>query len=200
MTMAVKKRTATVKRKTKETDIQLSVNLDGNGKSGLDTGVPFFEHMLTLLAGHSLMDIQIKAKGDLEVDQHHLVEDIGIALGQALLRALGDKRQLVRYGAALIPMDESLVQVTLDISGRPYLNYQLKLRQKKLGDFDTELVIEFFRALANAAGITVHIIQQTGGNTHHLVEAAFKGLGRALRKAIARDARQKGVPSTKGSL
>ncbi|MCK5241768.1 imidazoleglycerol-phosphate dehydratase HisB [bacterium] len=198
--MATKKRSAVVIRKTKETNIQLKINLDGTGQAQLATGLPFFEHMLTLLAGHSLMDLQIRAKGDLEVDQHHLVEDIGITLGQAILKALGKKQGITRYGWALIPMDESLVQVALDISGRPFLGYGLKLRQKRLGDFDTELIVEFFRALSNAAGITLHIMPQSTGNTHHLVEAAFKGLGRALRQALSISQRERGIPSTKGLL
>lgn len=198
--MATKKRSAVIKRKTKETQIQLSVNIDGLGKSSLSTGIPFFEHMLTLFAAHGKIDLTIKASGDLEVDQHHLVEDIGIALGQALSKALGSKEQIFRYGWCVMPMDESLVHVAADISGRPYLAYNLKLRQKRLGEFDTELVPEFFRGLTNAMAMTLHIVQQAGGNSHHLVEAAFKGLGRALRQALAKDAREKGIPSTKGIL
>lgn len=197
---AAKKRSAVIKRDTKETQIQLTVNIDGTGKANLSTGIPFFEHMLTLLAGHGKMDLTIKAKGDLEVDQHHLVEDIGITLGQAIAKALGDKKQITRYGWCMTPMDESLVQVALDISDRPYMAYGLKLRQKRLGEFDTELVPEFFRGLTNSMSMTLHIVQQAGGNTHHLVEAAFKGLGRALRQALTKDAREKGIPSTKGLL
>jgi imidazoleglycerol-phosphate dehydratase len=198
--MATKKRSAVVNRKTKETNVQMKINLDGSGKVDLNTGLPFLEHMLTLLAGHSLIDLQIKAKGDVEVDQHHLVEDIGITLGQCLLKALGSKQGITRYGWALIPMDECLVQVAMDISGRPFLHYGLKLRQRRLGDFDTELVVEFFRALSNAAGLTLHIVPQNTGNTHHLVEAAFKGLGRALRQSLSINRRERGVPSTKGVL
>lgn len=198
--MANQQRRATLSRKTKETSITLSVNLDGKGQATLKTGVGFLEHMLTLLAGNGLLDLTVKAQGDLQVDQHHLVEDIGILLGQALAKAWKDKRGITRYGWALIPMDESLVQVALDLSGRPYLGYGLKLRQRKVGQFDTELVLEFFRALTNHAGITAHIVQVSGGNTHHLLEAAFKGFGRALRQALSRDTRRPGIPSTKGRL
>lgn len=197
---AVKKRQASIRRNTKETQIQLKVNLDGTGTSRLDTGIPFFEHMLTLLSAHGKIDLEINAKGDLEVDQHHLVEDIGITLGQAITKALGDKKQIYRYGWCVTPMDESLVQVALDISGRPYMAYNIKLRQKRLGEFDSELVPEFFQGLTNAMCMTLHIVQQAGGNSHHLVEAAFKGLGRALRQAITKDQREKGIPSTKGML
>jgi imidazoleglycerol-phosphate dehydratase len=193
-------RQKTVERKTKETQIKVTVNLDGTGQARLATGIPFLEHMLTLLAGHGLMDLDVRAKGDLEVDQHHLVEDLGICLGEALIRALGDKKGIVRYGWCLLPMDESLVEVALDLSGRPFLAYGLHLRQKRVGDFDTELAEEFFRGLANASGMTLHISQRAGGNTHHLIEAAFKGCGRALRQAFSKDPRQKGVPSTKGKL
>ncbi|MEW6517511.1 MAG: imidazoleglycerol-phosphate dehydratase HisB [candidate division FCPU426 bacterium] len=195
-----KSRIARIRRQTKETDISLSVNLDGSGRARLDLGIPFLEHMLTLLAGHSLVDLDIRAKGDLKVDQHHLVEDVGLTLGQALAKAWGDKRGLRRYGWAMIPMDESLVAVAVDLSGRPFLNFGLKLRQRRLGTFDTELATEFFRALSNQAGLTLHLAQLAGGNTHHVVEAAFKGLGRALRQALERDSRQQGVPSTKGRL
>jgi imidazoleglycerol-phosphate dehydratase len=198
--MSTRSRKATVIRKTRETQVKLAVQVDGSGKARLATGLPFFEHMLTLMAGHSLMDLDIRAQGDVAVDQHHLVEDIGLTLGQALVKALGDKKGIMRYGWALVPMDESLVQVALDISGRPYLGYDLKLRQKRLGEFDTELLLEFLRAFTNSAGLTLHITQQSGGNTHHLVEAAFKGLGRALRQALARNKRERGIPSTKGAL
>ncbi len=193
-------RTATVQRKTRETSVALTVNLDGSGRSHLSLGVPFLEHMLALVAGHSLVDLRVRASGDLKVDQHHLVEDLGLTLGQALAKAWGDKRGLRRYGWAMIPMDESLVAVALDLSGRPFLNFGLKLRQRRLGSFDTELAPEFFRALCNQAGMTLHVVQLAGGNTHHVVEAAFKGLGRVLRQALERDPRQKGVPSTKGTL
>lgn len=197
---AKKKRSATIKRVTKETQIELSINIDGQGKSSLATGIPFLEHMLVLFASHGKFDLTIKAKGDLEVDQHHLVEDIGITLGQALSKALGEKKQIYRYGWCATPMDESLVHTAIDISGRPYLSYQLKIRQKRLGEFDTELVPEFFRGLTNSLSMTLHILQQAGGNSHHLIEAAFKGLGRAMRQALAIDPREKGIPSTKGLL
>ena len=198
--MSLAKRHASLVRKTKETDIRLSLNLDGQGKNKFALGIPFLEHMLDLLASHGRFDLVIQAKGDLEVDQHHLVEDVGICLGKALAQALGDKRGIVRYGACLLPMDESLVEVSLDLSGRPFLAYGLKLRQRRLADFDTELAVEFLRAFVQAGGITLHIQQRAGGNTHHLVEALFKGLGRALAVAVSRDPRVKGVPSTKGRL
>jgi len=198
--MATNLRRATVARQTKETDIRVSLCLDGSGRSRLAAGIPFLEHMLTLFAAHGLFDLDIKATGDLDVDQHHVVEDLGIVLGQALAQALGDKRGIVRYGFSLLPMDETLVEVALDISGRPYLAYGLKLRQRRLAEFDTELVVEFLRAFSQAAGLTLHLTQRAGGNTHHVVEAAFKGLGRALQAAVARNPRVKGVPSTKGKL
>lgn len=198
--MAPASRRSSVRRRTRETDIRVDLNLDGRGRCCLETGIPFLEHMLSLLAGHGGLDLDIKARGDLEVDQHHLVEDIGITLGQAVTKALGDKRGLARYGFCLLPMDESLVEAAVDISGRPYLAYGLKLRQKRLENFDTELVVEFLRALVQNAGLTLHINQRAGGNTHHVVEAAFKGLGRALKTAVARDPRVRGVPSTKGKL
>lgn len=198
--MATTKRRARVARRTRETDIRVDLCLDGEGRSRLEIGIPFFEHMLTLFAAHGLFDLQVAARGDLEVDQHHVVEDLGIVLGQALAQALGDKRGIVRYGSSLLPMDETLVETALDLSGRPFLAYGLKLRQRRLAEFDTELVVEFLRALTQAAGMTLHLTQRAGGNTHHVVEAAFKGLGRALQAAVARNPRVKGVPSTKGKL
>ncbi len=193
-------RRASVARTTKETRISVALTLDGTGRSRLRIGLPFLEHMLTLLAAHGLFDLTIEAKGDLEVDAHHVVEDLGLTLGLALTRALGDKRGIARYGSCLLPMDESLVETAVDLSGRPFLAYGLTLRQRRLGEFDTELLAEFLRAFVQQAGLTLHIAQRAGGNTHHLVEAAFKGLGRALRAAVARDTRVKGVPSTKGKL
>jgi imidazoleglycerol-phosphate dehydratase len=198
--MAQTPRKARVERKTKETQIQVAWNLDGQGKVRLSLGLPFLEHMLTLFAAHGLFDLEIRAQGDLEVDQHHLVEDLGLTLGQALQKALGSKQGIVRYGACQLPMDETLVESVVDISGRPYLAYGLKLRQRRLAEFDTELVVEFLRALVQAGGLTLHVTQKAGGNTHHVVEALFKGLGRALRQAVTRDARVRGVPSTKGVL
>lgn len=198
--MAGKPRKSVVVRETKETKIRVALNLDGNGQARLKIPIPFLEHMLTLLSGHGLLDLEISAEGDLQVDQHHLTEDLGITLGQALQKAVGDKKGMTRYGACLLPMDETLVQAVLDFSGRPFLAYGLHVRQKRLGGFDTELVPEFFRALAVSAGITLHLTQPAGGNTHHVVEAAFKGVGRALRQALALDPRVKGIPSTKGRL
>ena len=195
------RRAARVSRKTRETEITLSLSLDGRGLFQGETGIPFFDHMLELWCGHGLFDLRIRARGDLEVDQHHLVEDTGIVLGQAFARAIGDKRGLHRYGYSCLPMDESLVEAVLDLSGRPFLAYGLKLRQRRLARFDTELVPEFLRAWTQHAGATLHVVQRAGGNTHHLVEAAFKALGRAAAQASARDARRRGaVPSTKGSL
>ena len=194
------KRLGRISRETNETKIQVLWRLDGRGKTAVDTGLPFLDHMLTLLAAHAMTDLELRAKGDLHIDAHHLAEDLGIVMGQALNQALGKKHGIMRYGFCFLPMDESLVQVALDISGRPYLNYKLSLRQKKIGAFDTECAEEFFRAFCNHSGVTLHVIQHVGGNTHHLLEAAFKGLGRALRTAVAHDPKQTGVPSTKGLL
>jgi len=198
--MAKNQRSARIERKTKETQIRVLWNLDGSGCTKLSLGLPFLEHMLTLFSAHGLFDLEIQAKGDLEVDQHHLVEDLGLTMGAALQRALGSKQGITRYGACQLPMDETLVESVVDISGRPYLAYGLKLRQRRLAEFDTELVIEFLRALVQAGGLTLHVTQKAGGNTHHVVEAMFKGLGRALRQAVTRDPRVQGVPSTKGVL
>ncbi len=198
--MAKVQRRAKIERTTKETQIRVQWNLDGRGQVHLALGIPFLEHMLTLFAAHGLFDLDIKAQGDLDVDQHHLVEDLGLTLGQAFQKALGDKRGITRYGFFSLPMDETLVEVVVDISGRAFLAYGLKLRQRRLAEFDTELVIEFLRAFSQAAGITLHVTQRAGGNTHHVVEALFKGLGRALRIAVEKDPRVLGVPSTKGIL
>jgi imidazoleglycerol-phosphate dehydratase len=194
------KRHAQVVRETRETKIKAVLILDGSGKSRCRIGLPFLEHMLTLWSAHGLFDLTLEATGDLDVDQHHVVEDIGITLGQALAKALGTKHGINRYGQAVVPMDESLVEAALDLSNRPYLAYGLKLRQRRLGEFDTELVVEFLRAFTQSAGLTLHIVQRSQGNTHHVVEAAFKALGRALRQAVTRDPRVLGVPSTKGKL
>ena len=193
-------RRAQVDRRTKETQIVLTLNLDGQGQAEIGTGVGFFDHMLDLLARHSGVDLTVKATGDLHVDDHHLVEDVGIVLGQALKEALGEKRGLVRYGSATVPMDESLVMCALDLGGRPYLAYGLELPAKRVKQFDVELVEEFFRALTNAAGMNLHLRQLAGRNTHHLIEAAFKAFARALGEAVAVSPRQKGIPSTKGVL
>jgi imidazoleglycerol-phosphate dehydratase len=193
-------RSAEISRKTAETDIQLSLDLDGAGAADVQTGVGFLDHMLTLFARHGLFDLTVRCRGDLHVDQHHTVEDVGICLGLALDKALGDKAGLVRYGSCTAPMDETLVLVALDLSGRPYTACNLDLRNRKVGEFDAELAPEFFRALATNARLTLHVHQFAGENAHHLIEAAFKGLARALDAATRTDPRVTGVPSTKGSL
>jgi imidazoleglycerol-phosphate dehydratase len=198
MTMA--QRTAQITRATNETQITLELALDGCGEYEIDTGVGFFDHMLTHIARHGLFDLKVKAKGDLEVDYHHLVEDVGIALGSAIAAAVGDKRGLVRYGLAACPMDEALVMVALDVGGRPYCRYELDLPVEKIGEFDTQLVHEFFVAVAMNAALALHVVQQSGSNAHHIVEGAFKSFARALDQATRLDERVTGVPSTKGVL
>ena len=194
-------RTATCNRKTAETDISLSLNLDGTGKSEIKSGVGFLDHMLTLFARHARMDLALTCAGDTNVDDHHSVEDIAIALGEALKDALGGKRGIVRYGSELLPMDEALVLCAIDLSGRSCLRYSANIPSQKIGSFDTELVQEFFTALARTAGITLHIRQLDGENSHHIVEAMFKALGRALKQAVAIDpAFADEIPSTKGVL
>ncbi len=194
-------RIATVSRATKETAIEVTVDLDGTGDYHVSTGIGFLDHMLEQLSRHSLIDITLTAKGDLHIDGHHTTEDSGIALGEAFARALGDRRGITRYGDALIPMDETLTRVALDISGRPYLVWKSAFTQPKLGDLDTEMVKEFFAAFAGSAGITLHIETLYGVNTHHIAESCFKGLARALRAAVAIDPRKSdAVPSTKGTL
>jgi imidazoleglycerol-phosphate dehydratase len=194
-------RKATVTRKTAETEISVSVNLDGTGVYDNQTGVGFFDHMLDQLARHSLIDMTVRAKGDLHIDDHHTVEDCGIALGQALVQALGDKRGIRRYGACLLPMDDALVRCALDLSGRPYLVWNLDLPTAKIGTFDTELVREFFQALSSHGGITLHVDALHGINSHHIAEAAFKSVARALREAVETDPRKgDAIPSTKGAL
>ncbi|BDI28474.1 imidazoleglycerol-phosphate dehydratase [Capsulimonas corticalis] len=193
-------RTAVVARKTRETDIQLSVTLDGDGESEIVTGVGFFDHMLTHIARHGLLHLTVQAEGDLHIDDHHTVEDIGIALGTALREASGDKKGIVRYGHAVVPMDEALVTCALDWSGRGLLVSDFAFPSDKIGTFDTELVAEFFRAVAANAGLTLHFEQRRGSNSHHIAEAAFKAFGRALDAAKRHDARVQGIPSTKGSL
>jgi imidazoleglycerol-phosphate dehydratase len=193
-------RNAKVIRKTKETEIQIILNLDGSGKQKIATSIPFLDHMLNLFCAHGMLDLAVRAKGDTHIDYHHTAEDIGITLGAALKKALGGKQGIARYGSAFVPMDESLASVHIDISGRPHLALHLPLRKRKIGDFDTELVNEFFQALVNHAAITLHADVRYGVNAHHMVEALFKAFGRALRQAAARDRKVKGVPSTKGSL
>lgn len=193
-------RTSSIARKTAETDITLSLNLDGGGESTIGTGVGFFDHMLTLLSKHALIDLNVTAKGDLHVDPHHTVEDVGIALGEALLKAVGDKKGLTRYGHFTLPMDEVLVTVALDFSGRPILVHNLQFQSPLIGQFPSELVEEFLRGLANSAKLNLHVRMLANGNSHHLAEAVFKALGRALRVAVTIDPREPGIPSTKGSL
>jgi imidazoleglycerol-phosphate dehydratase len=194
-------RTAKVKRTTKETDIEVAVDLDGNGASQIVTGIGFLDHMLDLLARHSRIDITVSAKGDLHIDHHHTTEDIGIALGQAVKQALGDMKGITRYADVHVPMDEALTRVAIDISGRPFLVFKSSFKRSKVGTFDTELFNEWFQAFAMNAGITLHVETLYGSNDHHVAESCFKGLARALRTAIAIDPRAKDeVPSTKGSL
>jgi imidazoleglycerol-phosphate dehydratase len=193
-------RTAEISRKTKETDIRVAVNLDGEGQSTVGTGVGFFDHMLDQLARHSLIDIDIKAVGDLQIDAHHTVEDVGIALGQVIDQALGTKEGITRYGEATVPMDEALVMTSIDISGRGLLEMALDIPSEMIGEFPSELVQEFFTALARNAKMTVHIRQISGSNAHHIVEGAFKSFARSLGEAVSKSERVKGVPSTKGQL
>jgi imidazoleglycerol-phosphate dehydratase len=194
-------RKADLTRKTTETDISVSVNLDGTGVYAVKTGVGFFDHMLDQLSRHSLIDIAMTASGDLHIDDHHTVEDCGIALGQAIARALGDKRGINRYGSCNLAMDDAQVATALDLSGRPYLVWNVPFPTPKIGTFDTELVREFFQALSTHAGITLHVDTIHGINSHHIAEAAFKSVARALRQAVEHDPRQAGaIPSTKGAL
>lgn len=194
-------RIAEINRKTNETDISLKLNLDGSGKSEIKTGCGFLDHMLTLFASHARFDLSITCKGDTYVDYHHTVEDIGIALGQALKEALGDKRGIIRYASMLLPMDEALIQTAVDISGRDYLSFGLSIPAEKVGDFDTELVEEFFLSLVRNSGITLHINQLAGKNSHHIIEGTFKSVARALKQAVAIDsANADEIPSTKGVL
>jgi imidazoleglycerol-phosphate dehydratase len=193
-------RTAEIDRKTAETEIQLALNLDGSGNADVQTGVGFLDHMLTLFARHGLMDLTVRCNGDLHVDQHHTVEDVGICLGMAIEQAVGDKRGIVRYGTFTVPMDESLVMVSLDLSGRAYLVCGLDVRDRAIGQFHGELVPEFFQAVAANARMNLHLHQFHGENAHHIVEAGFKAFGRALDAATRIDERVTGVPSTKGVL
>lgn len=194
-------RTAEITRKTKETDITLALNLDGRGESEIQSGCGFLDHMLTLFAKHGGFDLALTCKGDIEVDYHHTVEDIGISLGKAFAEALGDKKGICRYGSMILPMDETLILSAVDISGRAYYVSELSMRAKKVGDFDVELVDEFFQAFAQNAAITLHVRQLAGKNTHHIIEGIFKSVARSLRAATAIDARfADAVPSTKGVL
>lgn len=194
-------RTAETSRKTKETEIAVSVDLDGTGKSTIATGVGFFDHMLDQLSRHSLIDMTIEAKGDLHIDDHHTVEDTGIAIGQALSKALGDRRGIMRYASIDLAMDETLTRAAIDVSGRPYLVWNVAFSAPKIGTFDTELVREFFHALAQNAGVTLHVTNHYGANNHHIAETCFKAVARVLRAALESDPRQPdAVPSTKGSL
>jgi imidazoleglycerol-phosphate dehydratase len=193
-------REAEVERSTKETQIRLRLSLDGSGAAELSTGVGFLDHMLELLARHGRLDLQLQASGDLETGAHHTTEDVGIVFGQALDRALGDRRGITRYGDATVPMDESLGSCAIDISGRPHCSFDAKLPPTSIAGFDTELTEEFFRAVANNAKLTLHLRVLAGSNAHHMIEACFKAFARALRQAVARDETESGVPSTKGVL
>ena len=194
-------RSATITRETKETKISVTLELNGAGHADVATGVGFFDHMLDQIARHSLMDLTVRAEGDLHVDQHHTVEDVGIALGQALAKALGDKGGITRYADCLLPMDETLTRVALDISGRPFLVFKVDFPTEKIGGFDVQLVREFFQALAVHAGVTLHIETLYGANSHHIAESCFKGVARSLGVAISVDVRQaERIPSTKGAL
>ena len=194
----MKERKSEVKRKTLETDIEVKINLDGEGKSHLETEIHFLKHMLDLFARHGFFDLEIKAKGDIEVDDHHTVEDIGICLGAAIKKALQDKKSITRYGFIILPMDESLVQVALDLSGRGQLIYKVKFEQDKVGSFEVNLIEEFFKAFSYHAGITLHINLLYGKNAHHIIEAIFKAFGRALDIACTKESRTSDIPSTKG--
>lgn len=193
-------RNASINRKTAETNIQLELELDGSGQVQIDTGVGFLDHMLTLLAAHSLFDLRVKAQGDLHVDSHHTVEDVGICLGKALLQSLGDKSGIARYGSATLPMDETLVTSALDLSGRVYFVYNVEFPTERIGAFDTELVREFWQAVAANALMNLHFVLHHGANSHHISEAIFKATARALRQAVTIDPRRQGVPSSKGTL
>jgi imidazoleglycerol-phosphate dehydratase len=200
MSKSTPNRSAQLARQTKETKIELSLDLDGKGRASAQTGVGFFDHMLDLLARHSLIDLTVAAQGDLQVDAHHTVEDVGIVLGQALERALGDKRGIHRYGWAMVPMDESLAQVAIDLSGRPAFVYQVRYTGPTIGTFPVELVEEFWKSVATNARMNLHVLVPYGTNNHHIAEAIFKAAARALRQAVTHDPRNDDVPSTKGSL
>ncbi|OIP92799.1 MAG: imidazoleglycerol-phosphate dehydratase [Syntrophaceae bacterium CG2_30_58_14] len=193
-------RKAVIERKTAETEISVEIDLDGKGEGRIDTSIPFLDHMLSLFSRHGLVDLDIRGRGDTAVDDHHLVEDIGICLGQAVRKALGERKGISRYGSAEVPMDESLCNVAMDLSGRPYLVWRAELGEQKIGEFDPTLIREFFKSFSDHSGITLHINLRYGTNRHHMAEAIFKAFARALRKAAAADQRIDGVLSTKGSL
>lgn len=194
-------RKISVERNTNETQISVELNLDGEGQCAMQTGLPFLEHMLDQIARHGLLDLKVKAKGDLEIDAHHTVEDIGITLGQAFAQAIGDKKGIYRYGHAYVPLDEALSRVVIDFSGRPGLEFRVQFPRARVGDFDVDLTHEFFQGFVNHANVTLHIDNLAGENSHHIAETIFKAFGRALRMAISKDTRMQGiVPSTKGSL
>lgn len=193
-------RTAKIERKTKETQIQLEINLDGTGRSSVKTGLGFFDHMLTLFSAHSKVDLKLTVHGDLDVDGHHTVEDVGIALGRAFADALGDKKGIRRYGFFVLPMDETLAETAVDFSGRPFLVFNASFPVERVGNFDLELVNEFWQGFVNSAACNLHINVPYGGNGHHISEAIFKSTARSIRAAVENDPREKGVPSTKGSL
>ena len=193
-------RNAKIERKTKESDIRIELNIDGTGKAEIETGMPFFNHMLESFARHGFFDVRIKAKGDLEVDYHHTVEDVGLALGQAFKEGLGDKHGIRRFGEASCPLDETLAKIVVDLSGRPYLSYNVKIRPGRVGTFDTDLPHEFYAAFANQLGMNLHIDVVRGENPHHIIEACFKAFARAMDMATQLDPRIQGVLSTKGSL
>jgi imidazoleglycerol-phosphate dehydratase len=193
-------RSVKVSRDTLETQISVALNLDGSGTSKFDTGIPFLEHMLEQIARHGVFDLEIKASGDLHIDDHHTVEDIGITLGQAFKQALGDKKGIVRYGHAYVPLDEALSRVVIDFSGRPGLEYRVEFERPRIGAFDADLIHEFFQGFVNHAPATLHIDNLAGKNAHHIAETVFKAFARALRVAVSHDARMTGIPSTKGSL
>ncbi len=193
-------RKATILRKTAETEISVAIGLDGKGDGRIDTSIPFFDHMLNLTARHGLLDLDIKGRGDTAVDDHHLVEDVGICLGQAVRKALGERKGISRYGLASVPMDESLCTVIMDLSGRPYLVWNVELGPARIGGFDPALLKEFFKSFSDHSGITLHVNLIYGTNSHHMAEAIFKAFARALREAVALDGRIEGVLSTKGSL
>ncbi|MGI6066717.1 MAG: imidazoleglycerol-phosphate dehydratase HisB [Bacillota bacterium] len=196
----VRVRTAFIERETTETQISLELNIDGQGKFSGSSGIGFFDHMLTLFCRHGLFDLTLQMTGDLNVDGHHSMEDLGLVLGQAFTQALGEKKGITRYGTCFLPMDEALVMVSLDLSGRPYLVYNVSIPVERVGEFDVELVPEFLRAFAVCGGVTLHVLKISGANGHHIIEALFKGLARALRQAVSLDNRETGIPSSKGIL